>query len=120
MHDLHAHGILGAIPCITAAILKSSCTDAISLCGCGLTAGSPCFALMSSDSEIISVHGPQARGDKIIVFSDNIFALTQYAKALRRPYIYGGTSHSERTRILHAFKHSPKASRRGATWLPAN
>lgn len=50
----------------------------------------------------------QERGDKIIVFSDNIFALTQYAKALRRPYIYGGTSHSERTRILHAFKHNPK------------
>jgi DNA excision repair protein ERCC-3 len=52
----------------------------------------------------------QARGDKIIVFSDNIFALTQYAKALRRPYIYGGTSHSERTRILHAFKHNPKVT----------
>lgn len=42
------------------------------------------------------------------MFSDNIFALTQYAKALRRPYIYGGTSHAERTRILHAFKHNPK------------
>jgi ERCC3/RAD25/XPB C-terminal helicase len=60
--------------------------------------------------DIACVCVAQARGDKIIVFSDNIFALTQYAKALRRPYIYGGTSHSERTRILHAFKHSPKVS----------
>jgi DNA excision repair protein ERCC-3 len=59
---------------------------------------------------LLTVDVAQARGDKIIVFSDNIFALTQYAKALRRPYIYGGTSHSERTRILHAFKHNPKAS----------
>ena len=46
------------------------------------------------------------RGDKIIVFSDNIFALREYATALRRPLIYGDTSHAERTRVLHAFKFS--------------
>uniref|UniRef100_A0A1D1Z523 DNA 3'-5' helicase n=1 Tax=Anthurium amnicola TaxID=1678845 RepID=A0A1D1Z523_9ARAE len=49
----------------------------------------------------------QQRGDKIIVFSDNLFALTAYAMKLRKPMIYGATSHQERTRILHAFKHSP-------------
>ncbi|XP_042475918.1 general transcription and DNA repair factor IIH helicase subunit XPB1 [Macadamia integrifolia] len=49
----------------------------------------------------------QQRGDKIIVFSDNLFALTEYAMKLRKPMIYGATSHQERTRILYAFKHSP-------------
>ena len=44
--------------------------------------------------------------DEIIVFSDNIFALREYATALRRPLIYGDTSHAERTRVLHAFKFS--------------
>lgn len=48
----------------------------------------------------------QARGDKIIVFSDNIFALREYAARLRRPFVYGGTAHAERTRVLHAFKNS--------------
>jgi|TARA_B110000261_G_scaffold26325_3_gene28970 DNA excision repair protein ERCC-3 len=48
----------------------------------------------------------QQRKDKIIVFSDNIFALREYATALRRPLIYGDTSHAERTRVLHAFKFS--------------
>ncbi|KAI3943714.1 hypothetical protein MKW98_004219 [Papaver atlanticum] len=49
----------------------------------------------------------QQRGDKIIVFADNLFALTEYAMKLRKPMIYGATSHQERTRILHAFKNSP-------------
>ncbi|EGO24659.1 hypothetical protein SERLADRAFT_438280 [Serpula lacrymans var. lacrymans S7.9] len=31
------------------------------------------------------------RGDKIIVFSDNVFALEAYAKKLGKPYIHGGT-----------------------------
>jgi DNA excision repair protein ERCC-3 len=48
----------------------------------------------------------QQRRDKVIVFSDNIFALREYATALRRPLIYGDTSHAERTRVLHAFKFS--------------
>ena len=46
------------------------------------------------------------RKDKVIVFSDNIFALREYATALKRPLIYGDTSHAERTRVLHAFKYS--------------
>ena len=43
---------------------------------------------------------------QIIVFSDNIFALRKYATLMRRPFIYGGTSHQERTRVLHKFKTS--------------
>lgn len=46
----------------------------------------------------------QQRGDKIIVFADNLFALTEYAMKLRKPMIYGATSHIERTKILEAFK----------------
>ncbi|KAK2664121.1 hypothetical protein Ddye_002695 [Dipteronia dyeriana] len=48
----------------------------------------------------------QQRGDKIIVFADNLFALTEYAMKLRKPMIYGATSHVERTKILEAFKCS--------------
>lgn len=33
----------------------------------------------------------QQRGDKIIVFADNLFALTEYAMKLRKPMIYGAT-----------------------------
>jgi DNA excision repair protein ERCC-3 len=50
----------------------------------------------------------QVRGDKVIVFSDNIFALREYATRLRKPFIYGGTSHQERTRVLAAFKRNPE------------
>ncbi|KAK8361301.1 hypothetical protein V6Z12_A03G030900 [Gossypium hirsutum] len=46
------------------------------------------------------------RGDKIIVFADNLFALVEYAMKLRKPMIYGATSHLERTKILQAFKTS--------------
>eukprot|EP00249_Psilotum_nudum_P022627 c28587_g1_i2 orf=196-1935(+) len=33
----------------------------------------------------------QQRGDKIIVFSDNLFALREYATKLKKPFIYGST-----------------------------
>ena len=49
----------------------------------------------------------ESRGDKIIVFSDNLFALQHYARALKRPYIYGETSHEERQHILQNFMHNP-------------
>ena len=52
----------------------------------------------------------QVRGDKIIVFSDNIFALKEYATRLKRPFIYGATSHAERTTVLSAFKSSGNVS----------
>ncbi|KNC97502.1 DNA repair helicase rad25 [Spizellomyces punctatus DAOM BR117] len=49
----------------------------------------------------------ESRGDKIIVFSDNVFALKHYATKLNKPYIYGGTSPAERMRVLHQFQHNP-------------
>jgi DNA excision repair protein ERCC-3 len=49
----------------------------------------------------------EARGDKVIVFSDNLFALREYAIRMRKPFLYGGTGHQERTRVLHAFKTNP-------------
>ncbi|XP_073042859.1 general transcription and DNA repair factor IIH helicase/translocase subunit XPB1-like isoform X2 [Primulina eburnea] len=48
----------------------------------------------------------QQRGDKIIVFADNLFALQEYAIKLQKPMIFGATSHAERTKILEAFKTS--------------
>ncbi|OCH95466.1 DNA helicase [Obba rivulosa] len=47
------------------------------------------------------------RGDKIIVFSDNVYALEAYAKKLNKLYIHGGTGQVERMRILQWFQHSP-------------
>ncbi|RZC59931.1 hypothetical protein C5167_021689 [Papaver somniferum] len=55
---------------------------------------------------LIRFHEEQ-RGDKIIVFADNLFALTEYAWKLGKPMIYGATSHQERTGLLHTFKNSP-------------
>ena len=49
----------------------------------------------------------ESRGDKIIVFSDNIFALKTYAVKLGKPYIYGPTSQAERLAILQQFKCNP-------------
>ncbi|KAI0671522.1 DNA helicase [Trametes maxima] len=50
------------------------------------------------------------RGDKIIVFSDNVFALEAYAKKLGKLYIHGGTGQTERMRILQWFQHSPEVN----------
>jgi len=47
------------------------------------------------------------RGDKVIVFSDNVFALEAYAKKLGKPYIHGGIAQLERMRILQNFQHNP-------------
>ncbi|KAK9809097.1 hypothetical protein WJX72_009334 [[Myrmecia] bisecta] len=58
---------------------------------------------------LINYH-ERVRGDKVIVFSDNIFALREYAVRLRKPFIYGATSHQERTRILYNFKHNPEVN----------
>jgi DNA excision repair protein ERCC-3 len=48
----------------------------------------------------------EARGDKIIVFSDNVYALEKYARKLGKAYIYGGTPQAERLRILENFQHN--------------
>eukprot|EP00172_Hildenbrandia_rubra_P000949 Plantae.Rhodophyta-Hildenbrandia_rubra.ctg15417.p1 GENE.Plantae.Rhodophyta-Hildenbrandia_rubra.ctg15417~~Plantae.Rhodophyta-Hildenbrandia_rubra.ctg15417.p1 ORF type:complete len:855 (-),score=157.30 Plantae.Rhodophyta-Hildenbrandia_rubra.ctg15417:1125-3434(-) len=50
----------------------------------------------------------ESRGDKVIIFSDNIYALKMYALRLRRPFIYGPTSQAERLRILKNFQHNPQ------------
>merc|ERR1719447_1878865 len=52
----------------------------------------------------------ERRNDKIIVFSDNVFALKHYAKTLKRPFIYGPTSQSERIQILQNFKYNQKVN----------
>lgn len=56
--------------------------------------------------EFLVRYHEEHRNDKIIVFSDNIFALKEYAVRMRRPFLYGGTSHRERTQVLAAFKNS--------------
>jgi DNA excision repair protein ERCC-3 len=48
----------------------------------------------------------EAKGDKIIIFSDNVFALKKYASLLGVPYIFGGTPESERARTLGSFRRS--------------
>jgi len=52
----------------------------------------------------------EKRGDKIIVFSDNVYALEAYAKKLMKPYLYGGTGNVERQEILDYFRNSPECS----------
>ena len=42
--------------------------------------------------------------------SDNIWALREYATRMGKPFIYGPTSHAERTRVLHAFKNDPNVN----------
>lgn len=46
----------------------------------------------------------EAAGDKIIVFSDNVFALGHYARKLRKPFIFGGTNHEERSEWIEKFR----------------
>ncbi|MCJ1441067.1 MAG: transcription factor TFIIH complex ERCC-3 subunit [Stictis urceolatum] len=52
----------------------------------------------------------EKRGDKIIVFSDNVYALERYALKLQKAYIYGGTPQNERLRILENFQHNPQVN----------
>ncbi|KAG4301974.1 hypothetical protein PCK1_001950 [Pneumocystis canis] len=48
----------------------------------------------------------EKRGDKIIVFSDNVYALRAYALKLQKYFIYGGTSQHERIKILENFRYN--------------
>ncbi|CAJ1330944.1 unnamed protein product [Effrenium voratum] len=48
----------------------------------------------------------EQRGDKIIVFSDNIFILKEFAKKLGRYYICGSVDMRERMQILSEFQES--------------
>ena len=54
---------------------------------------------------LINYH--ESRGDKVIVFSDNLYALEAYAKKLGKSFIHGGTPEGERLRILSRFQHDP-------------
>lgn len=49
----------------------------------------------------------EKRGDKIIVFSDNVHTLRAYSTKLGKPYIDGQISQQERMRILNHFQHNP-------------
>ena len=51
---------------------------------------------------LINFH--EKRGDKVIVFSDNVYALQRYAEAFRKFFIYGGTPQSERADVLKKFQ----------------
>ncbi len=57
---------------------------------------------------LINYH--ERRGDKIIVFSDNIYALRMYAERLKKYFIYGPTAGNERLSILNKFQHSPNVN----------
>ena len=48
----------------------------------------------------------ERRVDKIIIFSDDVFALKKYASTLNVPFIYGGTKESDRMKILAGFRSS--------------
>jgi DNA excision repair protein ERCC-3 len=48
----------------------------------------------------------ESRGDKIIVFSDDVLALQSYATKLDIPFICGQTKEQDRQRIFTAFRHS--------------
>lgn len=52
----------------------------------------------------------ERRGDKVIVFSDNVYALQRYALKLKKFYIYGGTPQAERLRVLENFQHSDQVN----------
>lgn len=52
----------------------------------------------------------EKRGDKIIVFSDNVYALKAYALKLKKPYIYGSTPQAERIMILKNFQNNAQVN----------
>lgn len=52
----------------------------------------------------------ERRGDKVIVFSDNVYALKKYAEGLTKPYIYGDTGQREREMVLQNFQQNDAVS----------
>jgi DNA excision repair protein ERCC-3 len=53
---------------------------------------------------LINYH--ERRGDKIIVFADDLLALKEYATQLKKPFICGETSGRERLIVLKQFQHN--------------
>ncbi|KAJ3529539.1 hypothetical protein NM208_g9711 [Fusarium decemcellulare] len=54
---------------------------------------------------LINYH--EGRGDKIIVFSDDLYSLRLYALMLGKAFLFGGTTQEERRDILENFQHNP-------------
>ena len=52
----------------------------------------------------------ERRGDKVIVFSDNVYALQSYATKLNKAYIYGDTPQRERENVLQNFQQNDAVS----------
>jgi len=61
---------------------------------------------MQMCEQIIKKH--EEMGDKVIVFSDNVYALKAYALKFGKPFIYGPTGQAERMNILRQFRTNPK------------
>jgi DNA excision repair protein ERCC-3 len=55
---------------------------------------------------LIKMHA--AQGDKILVFIDSIEILTEFARILGYPFLYGKMKHHERERLLNFFQVLPK------------
>ncbi|CAF4195118.1 unnamed protein product, partial [Adineta steineri] len=54
------------------------------------------------------IQNHEQRNDKIIVFSDDPFAVKIYALKLVKPFIHGKVSHNERIQLLQNFQRNPK------------
>ena len=52
----------------------------------------------------------EKRGDKVIVFSDNVYALISYARRLGKAMIYGETPQHEREKVLANFQFNPQVN----------
>jgi DNA excision repair protein ERCC-3 len=71
----------------------------------------PLFYIMNPEKfrvcqYLINYH--EKRGDKIIVFSDNLYALQHYARTIGRYYICGETSNNERIEVLQKFQNDER------------
>ncbi|KAG0171805.1 hypothetical protein DFQ30_000345 [Apophysomyces sp. BC1015] len=62
------------------------------------------------------VHYHEAKGDKVLVYCDHIDALKLYAKAIGRPFIYGGTPTDEARQLLDRFQIDVPKVEDGAKW----
>ena len=54
------------------------------------------------------IKGHESRNDKVIVFSDDLFALKEFAIRLKKPYLCGSTSQQERLSVLQNFQRNPR------------
>ena len=53
---------------------------------------------------LVKLH--EGRGDKIIIFFDDVFALKRYSQRLDVPLVFGQTKEQDRGRIYASFRHS--------------